>query len=116
MATKVVWRGDREVSRNMALYGEKVMDAAFAVGEYYAPQIEAEAKNSAPWQDRTGRARSGLTSQAFREDKRVIIYLWHKMEYGVFLEVRHSSRFSVVLPTLERFYSPIMRTLREALK
>ena len=64
MATKVVWRGDREVLANMGVYGAKVMELARQTALYFAPQIEAQARQDAPWTDRSGLARSGLTGLA----------------------------------------------------
>lgn len=117
MATKVVWRGDREVSRNMALYGEKVMELARQTALYFAPQIEATAKSEAKWVDRTGNARQGLSGLAQDiSETAVAIYLYHKMDYGKWLEILHSGRYAIIMPTLESYYAPIMRFLQEALK
>lgn len=117
MPTKIVWSGERDVSRNMGIYGERVIEVARATAAYFAPQIEAAAKTDAPWTDRTGNARQGLTGLAQDiSETAVAIYLYHKMDYGKWLEVRWSGRYAVILPTLERFYEPIMRHLQAVLK
>lgn len=117
MATKVVWRGDRDVSRNMQVYGERVKALAMQVAQYFAPIIESEAKQNGSWVDRTGNARAGLHGLAVDLSETVVaIYLYGAMNYQVFLELKNSGRYQIIMPTLEAHYEPVMHMLREALK
>jgi hypothetical protein len=92
--------------------GETVRERLLAVAEQYAPQIEADGKRDAPWTDRTANARQGLFTRAFEDDSSVVISFGHRVFYGLFLEVRNAGKYSVILPTLERFYPRIMEALR----
>jgi len=87
--------------------GAKTMKEIMAVMEFYAPQVEAYAKNNAPWQDRTSNARNGLAAQSFKESNNVGIVLYHQVPYGIWLEVKNSGRFEIINPTIDH-YGPIV--------
>ena len=86
-------------------YGERAITAVQAVAQYIATVMQNSAQHNATWTDRTGNARSGLFGTAERDAARkvVIIYLSHgpAIDYGVFLELAHSGRFGVIMPTME---------------
>lgn len=106
------WRGVDEMQRHMDAYGRRVMEAVRQVALYFAPIVEAEAKNNAPWTDRTGHARQGL--RGFVEDisaSTVALYLTHSVDYGVHLELRFQGRYAIILPTLEAHYNDIKKML-----
>jgi hypothetical protein len=54
-----------------------------------------------------------LTARAFRVGAGVVIYLFHTMSYGIFLEVKNQGRFAIILRTLEQHYAPLMSALRQ---
>lgn len=87
-------------------YGDKVITAVLAAAGFIASAMEADAKATAPWTDRTGNARSGLFGTAEREaaQKLVVIYLSHgpTIEYGKWLELSHGGTFSVIEKTIQR--------------
>lgn len=116
MKTKVVWKNVDNVSHNMDRYGKAVIQTAENVAHYWAPKIEAEAKEAAPWTDQTGNARQGLFTVVERERDKVTLHLSHAMDYGVFLELRWAGRFAVILPTLMKFYKPVMHMLQRVLR
>ena len=92
-------------------YAARLMNAVFDLAQFFAAKIESHAKATAPWTDRTGNARQGLTARAFRTATAVSIILWHSVSYGIWLEVKNAGRFAVILPTLEAHYSPYMRAI-----
>lgn len=75
----------------------------------YAEQAAQEmldyARQNAPWQDRTGDARSELGVEVVEEGGQAIIELYHGVEYGYWLEVIQNGRFAIIMPTLE-LYAP----------
>jgi hypothetical protein len=112
MAT-VQWSGIEDIQRNLDVYAQKIHDAMVKVADYFAPVLETEAKNGAPWTDRTGNARQELNG--FTEDVSmtvVEIYLAHKMDYGVWLELKNSGRYAIILPTIEKHYAAIFSMLQ----
>jgi hypothetical protein len=107
----------REIEVGLRVYRGKIHEACVAVATYFQPILESEAKQNAPWVDRSGLARIGLHS--FVDDvsqTMVYLYLAHKMDYGVFLETKHSGRYAIILPTIEAHYRPIFDMLQDVLK
>lgn len=88
--------------------GEKI----HAVMEYQGGKAESHMKTSAPWRDRTGNARAGLSHTVMWHDKTHEIRLFHKMRYGIFLETRWAGRFAIILPTIQKFGPDTMRMLQ----
>lgn len=68
--------------------------------QYYALQTETYAKSKAPWRDRTGNARSGLaatpSAQMSATGATYQIDLYHRVPYGIWLEVRHGGRYAII--------------------
>lgn len=113
MAT-IVWEGVTQINANLDIYARKIHDAMLGVANYFAPVLETEAKNNAPWTDRTGNARQGLSGFAEDVSQTVVeIYLVHRMNYGIWLELKNSGRYAVILPTMEMHYQPIMNMLNQ---
>ena len=79
--------------------------AADALDELEA-EIEGYARDNAPWTDRTGAARAGLTAQGSHSGVELELTLAHTVDYGLWLEVIQSGRFAIIMPTLEH-YGPI---------
>lgn len=114
MSVYMEWQGLDALYARILDYQSKVELALLRIAQYWAPIIEAEAKANAEWTDRTGNARQGLTG--FVDDvsqTMVIIYLAHRMDYGVYLELAHQARYAIIMPTLEAHYKPIWDHLKE---
>lgn len=94
---------ERDVNRTIRL-----------VAEYWAPVVEAYAKENRPWMDRTGLARAGLRGfvDTLAQDT-VVLYLAHGRDYGVHLELKYQGRYAIILPTLRAHYSQIMKMVRQ---
>jgi hypothetical protein len=74
----------------------------------FARQVEAYAKEHAPWDDRTGDARAGLTAKG---EQRLVYYaitLYHTVSYGIWLEVRWDGKYAIIVPTLEHMGPQLM--------
>jgi hypothetical protein len=99
---------EAELIPNLNAYGARVMVAVKAVADYIAQKTQAEMRQGAPWEDRTGNARSGLfsvvdPSSVSAATDLVTIYLSHgqTIYYGMFLELAHGKKYAVVMPTIE---------------
>ena len=76
------------------------------------PFLCCQADNT-PWQDQSGEARRQLRAfMAPLADHIVEMYAVHGVGYGIYLEVRDSGRYAVIMPTLQRMYPKIMRRLQ----
>ena len=67
-------------------YRARLMAATFALAQNFAGVAEAAMKTGAPWEDRTGLARSGLSAVARGDALAIGIELSHSMDYGRWLE------------------------------
>lgn len=78
---------------------------AYEAMEEYADIIRDYAQENAPWNDRTGEARSGLDTHVEQSGGEIILELFHTAEHGQWLETIQSGRFAIIMPTLETFAS-----------
>lgn len=90
--------------------------AISAVVEFHSDFAMSHMRRNAPWTDRTTNARNGLFAQAFTSDDRYVIVLYHTMPYGVWLEVRWSGRYAIILPTVESVGPKLMVGLRKLMR
>lgn len=97
----------------LASFGPKLAVGVKAVFELYADKSTSYMRANAPWQDQTGNARNGLNAVAFSSPDRSVIVLFHQMPYGIWLEVRDSGRFAIILPTVEEMGPQVMDTLKK---
>lgn len=81
----------------------EVPGRARAVFEGGAAEVEAAARANAPWDDRTGDARMGLTAEVYDDGGVMVMELYHTVDYGEWLEVIQDGRFATIMPTLEAF-------------
>ena len=96
----------------------KVRSGLASLGQRWAGRLESEARQNAPWADRTGAARAGLTGASETTGDGVEIVLAHTVEYGIYLELgtyKMSPR-PVIVPTLEAAYAAVMADARALLR
>lgn len=77
--------------------------------EELASEVEGYMVANAPWADRTGAARQGLTAEyvdggLFQH----AIVLYHTVDYGIWLEVRWNGQYAIIVPTLEKYGPEVM--------
>lgn len=108
MSAKVKWVGDDKVRRNIGEYGTDAKGVIREGLDFFAPQIETDAKQNAPWTDRTTNARSGLFTHVETEEGSGRLYLSHRMFYGIFLERKHAGRYAIIMPTLQAWEGRVM--------
>ncbi|MCK9570852.1 hypothetical protein M0R72_18020 [Candidatus Pacearchaeota archaeon] len=93
----------------------KVALAAYGTMEG-APKLENYAKMHAPWGDRSGNARKGLKGGCYAKGDKIMIYIAHQVDYGVYLELAHDCKYAILDPTIDALkgeifndYARIMR-------
>lgn len=112
---KIVWT-DTHLLDALADGGERVNEAVMSVLEYKAPEVEAHMKQNAPWTDQTGNARQGLRAEAYDlggDQKGIILY--HQVPYGIWLEIKNSGKYAIILPTIEVMGPEVMASLENIL-
>lgn len=65
-----------------------------------AEEIESYMKKNAPWHDRTGNARRGLSADVSENINYIRMELSHSVDYGIFLEYAMEERFAILEPTV----------------
>lgn len=82
---------------------------------HWCEEAEDFMKAQHPWQNRTGDAERGLYATiAGVEDDRLVIYLYHSVYYGVYLETaeRFHGKYAIINPTMQRFAPKLTRDLQ----
>lgn len=95
----------------IAAYGVYVSSAVNAVMREWGKDAVEYMKENAPWQDRTGDARESLDYSIDENAIRPSITLYHGVSYGIYLEVRWSGEYAIIVPTLEAFGPELMRRI-----
>lgn len=88
------------------------------VTKYHALRAEAYARTHAIWTDRTTNARSGLTADAIVSGSKgwhYEIWVYHKVNYGIWLEVRFAGRYAIIKPTIRHEAPEYFETAKQVL-
>lgn len=124
-----VWvRPPSALAQDFAAYGKRVEVALYAAANAWGQHIQDAARAGAPWEDRTGNARSGLfygvdglgmgeivgdisseakalmneTEVVSASRNEIIIVLGHTVFYGKYLEVSRAGRHAIIMSTIEQ--------------
>lgn len=106
----------KRLSAELKTFNPRVNSAITAAFEYQAPKSEARMKTNASWTDRTTNARSGLFTKPMHEGNHHELLLSHLVAYGIFLELRFSGRYAIVIPEIIRAGEDIKRLLNKLLR
>ena len=123
-------------------YGRKVMAAVHAAAVYYGQKMQNETRRNAPWEDRTGNARSGLfyAVDGFNQgpvvgtvesgpmalmsdvtveegdNQTLILVVGHTVFYGKFLETAHGVAYAIIMSTIEANLPGLEKMLKDILR
>lgn len=93
---------------------DRVDGMVHAIMDYQSTKALSYMKVNAKWTDRTGNARNGLgTEVGWIPRVSHSIRLFHRMWYGIFLEVRWAGKYAIILPTIQQFGPDTMRLLEK---
>jgi len=101
-----------EIYKSLDALPDRLETALQKYGDTTARQLEAEAKKNRKWIDRTAHARQRLQGGSELRPGKLIIYLQHGVDYGVYLEFAHEKKYAIVYPTLRREAPRVMNGLR----
>lgn len=94
----------------------KVRAAIGVYADTAAKQMEAEAKDKAPWIDRTSNARNSIQGSFQWEGSQCKIILSGNMTYSPWLELKNEKRYAILLPTLQKNAPKILKGLQKLVK
>lgn len=103
---------DKRLRRNAENFDKNVRNAIGAVVDYDAAFGEAYIKTNARWTDRTGAARSGLTSLSTRDHNAFYILMAYSVSYGIWLEVAHDRKYAIITPAMRIVGDKVMKDLQ----
>ncbi len=89
-----------DMTNKLASMENKVDVAIRVFAEQGAQKLENEAKNNARWTDRTGNARGRLNGRVEKRADGYRLVLSHGVDYGIWLELAHEKRFSIIPETI----------------
>lgn len=87
----------------LAAYGVFMMKNVHSAMHDWGRDAVDRMQSGAPWQDRTGNARSGLSYSVEEDFTTPKLFLFHSVTYGEYLELRWSGEYAIILPTIEEF-------------
>lgn len=110
---RLEWNGELDAMANrIADMRQRLLAAIAALAEVYGARIRSAAQEGAPWTDRTGHARGGLSTKVDASDAFVKIILFHTATYGIWLEIRWGGRYATIAPTLTAQFPALMAALQ----
>jgi hypothetical protein len=91
---------DDTLSPALRVFAERIDGMIATATEFKTSRAEEYAKSNAPWTDQTSNARNGIGAVAEHSPgKRHSIVVYHSVNYGIWLEVRHAGRNAILMPT-----------------
>lgn len=88
------------LEKGLAMFEDKSDIAIRMFAETSVLKLQNDARENAKWTDRTGDARKRLTGSVGKIAKGYRLSLAHGVNYGMWLELAHEERFSIIEPTI----------------
>lgn len=83
---------------------------------YYAQRGQDYMREHAPWTDRTSNARNGLFGKETHSVGKYRITYYGTVPYQIFLEVRFSGKYAIIVPTTKKMGAEVMKGVRQLMK
>lgn len=94
---------------NFDAVGKKMRAAIGVYADTAAKKMEGDAKENAPWTDRTGNARNSIRGDFGWKDNKAVITLSGNVDYFVYLELAHEKKWAILKPTVDKFAPEVIR-------
>ena len=88
---------------------KRVMQGIELFGETSGKKLEAKAKVSAPWKDRTGAARNSIQGGFQWNGENGLIYISGNVDYFKYLELYHEKKWAILWPTITADQADILK-------
>lgn len=95
---------------------QRLMVVLWRLADNFATRIETWMQAFAPWNDRSGEARTRLRAEAFRMGLALGITVAHGVPYGIFLETMQAGRFAILVPAVMEWLPKFFVAAQEAVK
>lgn len=94
-------------------YKDQLLNALRDLLMQYGPQFQAYAQANARWTDRTGNARQGIDYATEVDGRIVSLILFHRMSYGIWLELANDGRFAIIMDTIDFLGPDLIKAAQE---
>jgi hypothetical protein len=102
------WNKNSTFFRNARVFPIALQVGVSALVERFQERVRIYAQENAPWEDQTGEAREGLDTEVEIGALQWRLYLFHSVEYGIWLEIKNSGEYAIIMPTLETLGPELM--------
>lgn len=104
---------DSAIQSNLKAFDPRVDAVVATAVQYHGTGAVGLAKTNARWTDRTGNARNGLGVSFNHVPGRLHGFaLFHRVPYGIWLEVRWSGKYAIIEQTIRQVFPKLMNTIR----
>lgn len=117
-APKITMTGIDKIPTRIREHDRKVKRLIAGQFLYAKDEAVGFAKINAPWTDRTGNARAGLhatTNFGPEQNFFAELILAHSVYYGIYLEVRLSGKFAILMPTINYIGAQMLERIGNSL-
>ncbi len=101
---------------NMSRVSQKMRAAIGVYADTAALKMEGQAKQNAPWTDRTSNARNSIRGSFGWRGDHCVIVLSGGMEYSVYLELAMSKKYAILYPTILKNAPDVLRGYQRLVK
>lgn len=101
--------------QGLASFENRSMAAMKIYGDTAGKKLEKEAKNGAPWTDRTGLSRKTIQGGSQMQGDKCVVYVAGNTQQFPYLELAHDKRFATLQPSVNKLSPEILRGLRNLL-
>ena len=95
-------RGLKTVNDNLNKWMEDRIRGIAEFNKFTASKVQNESRGTARWKNITGNARQGLTGLAHDMLPMLFISLYHKVDYGKYLELSNDGKFAIIEEILNK--------------
>lgn len=106
---------DKTLFRRAKALPPAVLAMVDKVLDYEANAAQNFMRDNAPWTDQTANARQGLFAKSGSDASKRFIVLYHTMPYGIWLEVKQSGKYKIIMPATEEAGRQVMSSLKKIL-
>ena len=113
---KASFRGKEAMLSRFSAWRTEQIHSVENLCKAYSMRMEQYAKANAPWIDRTGAAREGLTGYTRTDENWRFVGIAHTVEYGRALEQDFHGEYAILKPTRDRFAPRFVNDLNQLMR
>lgn len=105
-----------DLVNGLADFDDKMKVAISIYADAAGEKLEAEAKDNAPWTDRTGLSRETIEGGNEWDGDECYIYVAGNTDYFPFLELCHDKKYATLKPSLDKLSPEIIKGMENLLR